>query len=150
MKLNVSLIRAILWWCALVLPKHELSLNFSNLIAVCSSSPFKWARRLLKTLAFNWRTRMCRDSGDSSRELPLVNFNYSQHACALIQLNCCGKAEAQLLLAQSNGSSGITHLITEPLHSNQNINLETTCLYTSRGLNPLTSPSTRTCNWTCQ
>lgn len=101
-----------MWRCALVFPKHEL--KFSSLIAVCSSSLCKWAQRLLKSPAFNWRTQMCQNSGDGSRECPLVIFNYSQHAFALIQLNCCGKAEAQLLLAASSRSSGITHHFTHP------------------------------------
>lgn len=101
---------------------HFPNVNFSSLIAVCSSSLCKWAQRLFKSLAFNWRTQMCHDSRDGSREWPLVNFNYSQHAFELIQLNCCGKAEAQLLLALSRGSSGITHYVTYPSYWNQNIN----------------------------
>lgn len=83
---------------------------------------------------------MCQNSRDSSRECPLVNFNYSQHAFALIQLNCCGKAEAQLLFAQSNGISGITHNLMQPLYWNQNIILEKTCLFIGRNVNSL-SPS---------
>lgn len=127
----IFFMQTVTWCCSIVCPIHEL--NFSSLIAVCTSFLCKWARRFLKSLAFNWRTQMCQNS----RECPLVNFNYSQHAFALIQLNCRGKAEAQLLLAQSNGNSGITHNLTQHLYWNQNINLETTCLFNGRNFKSL-------------